>query len=166
VIKFFRKIRQRLLLENPPARIGRAGKTGSPGEDSAKAGKPALPVGRYLKYAVGEIILVVIGILIALQLNDFNDNRNEVALGYQFLAEIKSELTDDIFKLDEKAKGLKTNIENHERAMSTKDINALPLDSLYMIITPNNLNFKTSELTYFKMNNSDLIHSGTKFRSP
>ena len=31
--------------------------------------------GKYLKYAIGEIILVVIGILIALSLNNWNDNR-------------------------------------------------------------------------------------------
>src|SRR5210317_82159 len=50
MIKFFRKIRQNLLSE------GKSGK--------------------YLKYAVGEIILVVIGILIAVQLNDFNEKKN------------------------------------------------------------------------------------------
>ncbi|MFT5611248.1 MAG: hypothetical protein ACI9LU_001750, partial [Polaribacter sp.] len=33
--------------------------------------KPA----KYLKYAVGEIILVVIGILIALQINNWNEGR-------------------------------------------------------------------------------------------
>lgn len=43
MISFFRKIRQKLLKENR--------------------------VTRYLVYAVGEILLVVIGILIALQLN-------------------------------------------------------------------------------------------------
>ncbi|MCB0748081.1 MAG: hypothetical protein KDC90_11525, partial [Ignavibacteriae bacterium] len=51
MIKFFGKIRQNLLSE---------GKTG-----------------RYLKYAIGEIILVVIGILIALQLNNYNDTLNK-----------------------------------------------------------------------------------------
>jgi len=49
MIKFFQKIRQNLLSE---------GKTG-----------------KYLKYALGEIILVVIGILIALQINNWNENR-------------------------------------------------------------------------------------------
>ena len=32
---------------------------------------------KYLIYAVGEILLVVIGILIALQINDWNINQNE-----------------------------------------------------------------------------------------
>lgn len=43
MLKFFRKIRQNLFLENPPA--GRAGNTGSPAEASAK-------VGKYLNYAI------------------------------------------------------------------------------------------------------------------
>lgn len=43
-------------------------KTGSSAEASAKAGK-------YFKYAIGEIVLVVIGILIALQINTWNESR-------------------------------------------------------------------------------------------
>ena len=31
--------------------------------------------GKYFKYAIGEIVLVVIGILIALQINNWNQNR-------------------------------------------------------------------------------------------
>jgi len=49
MIKFFRKIRKNLLNE---------GKTS-----------------KYLKYAIGEILLVVIGILIALQINTWNQER-------------------------------------------------------------------------------------------
>jgi len=49
MIKFFRKIRQNLLSE---------GKTG-----------------KYFKYALGEIVLVVIGILIALSINNWNENQ-------------------------------------------------------------------------------------------
>ena len=32
---------------------------------------------KYFKYAIGEIVLVVIGILIALQINNWNQNRKE-----------------------------------------------------------------------------------------
>jgi hypothetical protein len=49
MIKFFRKIRQKMLTENK--------------------------FGKYLMYAIGEIVLVVIGILIALQLNQWNENK-------------------------------------------------------------------------------------------
>ena len=51
MIKFFRKIRQNLLSE---------GKTG-----------------KYLKYEIGEIILFVFGILIALQINNWNEARKD-----------------------------------------------------------------------------------------
>jgi len=134
MINLFRKIRQNLLSQG-------------------KTGKPAYRTGRYFKYAIGEILLVVIGILIALQLNNFNDDRKKSKLGHQFLTEMKSELQDDLFILDDHIKRLKKNIENQEAAMNTKDINKLPLDSLYMVITPVNLNFRMSELTYLKMNN-------------
>jgi len=53
MIKFFRKIRQRLVTEN-------------------KFSKPASPAGRYLLCAIGEIILVVIGILINLKFTNKN----------------------------------------------------------------------------------------------
>ncbi|MBN4070509.1 hypothetical protein JYT76_02395 [Olleya sp. AH-315-F22] len=49
MIKFFRRIRYDLMGENK--------------------------TGKYLKYAIGEIILVVFGILIALQINNWNENR-------------------------------------------------------------------------------------------
>ncbi len=74
MIKFFRRIRQRLLLENK--------------------------VGNYLIYAIGEIILVVIGILIALAINNWNENRK---LRYQetvYLHNLKEDLIAQVNMLD------------------------------------------------------------------
>ena len=109
--------------------------------------------GKYLKYAIGEIILVVIGILIALSLNNWNENRNKTKLGYQYLTEMKSELRDDTFKLDRYIIELKKSIENQEAALNTKNISKLPIDSLVMIVSPINLDIKINELTYNKMSN-------------
>ena len=61
MIKFFRKIRYDLMEKNPTSANASAG---------AKTGK-------YLKYAIGEIVLVVIGILIALQINNWNEKRKD-----------------------------------------------------------------------------------------
>lgn len=47
---------------------------------------------KYLKYAIGEIILVVIGILIALQINNWNDNRLNKKLEKRTLVSLRSDL--------------------------------------------------------------------------
>ena len=48
--------------------------------------------GKYFKYAIGEIILVVIGILIALQINNWNENRKNSLKETQFLKSFKTDL--------------------------------------------------------------------------
>ncbi|GAA4806737.1 DUF6090 family protein [Litoribaculum gwangyangense] len=89
MIKFFRKIRYDLMEKNK--------------------------TGKYLKYAIGEIILVVIGILIALQINNANENRKSVVQEHLYLERLLSENKEDIntFKnnISDLEKGIKT-IEN------------------------------------------------------
>ncbi|MEP3836644.1 MAG: hypothetical protein ABJM36_03300 [Algibacter sp.] len=70
MIKFFRKIRQKLLSENK--------------------------FSKYLIYAVGEIILVVIGILIALQVNNQNQIKNEKKALKNYLEKIAINVKSDI----------------------------------------------------------------------
>ncbi|WP_282041917.1 DUF6090 family protein [Winogradskyella flava] len=48
--------------------------------------------GRYFKYAIGEIILVVIGILIALQINNWNEYRKQVKEENEIIQSFKAEL--------------------------------------------------------------------------
>ena len=80
MIKFFRNIRQKLVYDG-------------------NTGRPALPAGRYLKYAFGEIILVVIGILIALQINNWNSNRNEKLKYQKQLAKVVQNIKSDSLQL-------------------------------------------------------------------
>jgi sensor domain CHASE-containing protein len=58
--------------------------------------KPALPVSRYLKYAIGEIILVVIGILIALSINNWNENRKNESIKKKYLLALSSEIENNL----------------------------------------------------------------------
>ncbi len=74
MIKFFRHIRKSLLSE----------------------GKTA----KYFKYAIGEIILVVIGILIALQINNWNEEKKGRTELNQYLSSLKENIKNDVIILD------------------------------------------------------------------
>lgn len=69
MIKFFRKIRQTMIQKNK--------------------------VSKYLLYAIGEIILVVIGILIAVQVNTWNQAKKEQKEEQFYLAKLKESISFD-----------------------------------------------------------------------
>ena len=47
---------------------------------------------KYSRYAIGEIVLVVIGILIALQVNNWNEDKNIRKIEHKLLQELKADL--------------------------------------------------------------------------
>lgn len=57
-------------------------------------------IGKYLAYAVGEIILVVIGILIAVSLNNWNENRKEKKKLFNIYAIVENDLRNDLKEID------------------------------------------------------------------
>ncbi len=76
MINFFRKIRKQLADDNKPL--------------------------KYLRYGIGEIVLVVIGILIALQINNWNEGRKEALLESAILQQLQTEFKSNLKQLDEK----------------------------------------------------------------
>jgi len=74
MIKFFRRIRQTLIMENKTS--------------------------KYLKYAIGEIVLVVIGILLALQVNNWNENRKSKLRKDNLLKSLQVEFEQNLDQLD------------------------------------------------------------------
>ena len=56
---------------------------------------------KYLIYAIGEIILVVIGILIALSINNWNQDKQQQKILNNIYATIKADLQQDIINIDE-----------------------------------------------------------------
>ena len=78
MINFFRKIRYNLMEQNK--------------------------TGKYLKYAIGEIVLVVVGILIALWINStYQDYKNQQLVTI-YLTDIKRDLVADTITLNERIK--------------------------------------------------------------
>jgi hypothetical protein len=124
--RFFRNIRQKLAAENS--------------------------VAKYLRYAIGEIILVVIGILIALQINNWNENRKERLIEIKYLKNLKHDLQNDSTDIL-KFKNTRIGISNaaHELLKYAKLQNfsdVYRLDSLYITVAlwvqfiPNNNTFE------------------------
>ena len=54
---------------------------------------------KYLIYAIGEILLVMVGILLALQVNNWNEGRKAISAEKTYLKSIYSELKDDIIQI-------------------------------------------------------------------
>jgi len=107
MFKFFRHIRQTLIMENKTS--------------------------KYLKYAIGEIFLVVIGILIALQVNNWNENRKNQKEGIAILKNLNSELKDDFSMMAYTIKRL--------------ELRKASADYLYLLLTNKDRGIKMDSVT-------------------
>lgn len=115
MIKFFRRIRKQLLADNKFT--------------------------KYLLYAVGEIVLVVIGILIALQINNKNEAQNNETRFVKVLKEIRQDLETDLINSVSPLEGGKE------------------MDSLTALILKN----KLTKEDYLKKENRKLFWVGFQF---
>jgi hypothetical protein len=61
-----------------------------------KTGKPASRTGRYLKYAIGELIVITLGILFALGLDQWKLERADRVLELEYVSRLKADLLGDI----------------------------------------------------------------------
>ncbi|WP_445386507.1 hypothetical protein ACT6NV_06815 [Robiginitalea sp. IMCC44478] len=92
MIRFFRQIRQRLLVNNN--------------------------ISRYLFYTIGEILLVVIGILIALQVDSWNQQRLERKEEQQILSNLHEEFLQNKAMIGENMNGVREILANGQALMN------------------------------------------------
>jgi hypothetical protein len=91
MIKFFRHIRRSLIQENK--------------------------MGKYFKYAIGEILLVVIGILIALQINNWNEHKKSIKVEKTYYCKIAENLQVDIKNIDSSLVTIDKRLESSKRLL-------------------------------------------------
>ena len=103
MIKFFRKIREQLADDNKPL--------------------------KYMSYAFGEIVLVVIGILIALQINNWNEQRKERIQEKIFLKRFEVELNTNLESISTAISLNKSRIHRADFLLRTIDKPQLAVDS-------------------------------------
>jgi hypothetical protein len=142
MIKFFRKIRQSHLSE---------GKTG-----------------KYLKYAVGEIILVVIGILIALSINNWNQERIKTKQTVDLLNNMISDLKADITGLNRDIKRYEKSISNGKIILNTENFDSISADSLYFLLPTKVVTYRVTTQAFEKIKNlgiSKILDSNNLFNA-
>lgn len=130
-------------------------------------------VGKYLLYAVGEIVLVVIGILIALQINNANERRKERQLEITLLEGLRSDLITDLDQIDGRVnishRDLKLTIARFDSAVRAPELNLNYLDSIFFrrCIRPRNTFFPTEGTykTIINTGSSNIISNNDLFRS-
>jgi hypothetical protein len=122
MIPFFRKIRKKLADDNKPL--------------------------KYTRYAIGEIVLVVIGILIALSINNWNEKRISRNKEVKYFEGIKSDLLADIISLDNHLKTRANKIESARDII--EHIEGKPIDDYVEL---NNKIFDIVASSHFKETN-------------
>ena len=132
MIKFFRQVRQKLLSENK--------------------------FSRYLLYAIGEILLVVVGILIALNINNSNELKKQRAQELNYLKNIKTDLQLNIAHLDNYIESRQTAINSANEIIAHYE--GKPIADL-KVFSRHTVNIYTWR-KFFQINNTyqELINSG------
>ena len=126
MIKFFRHIRKDLMEKNK--------------------------TGKYFKYAIGEIVLVVIGILIALQINNWNENQKLKTKTQHYYAQLLDDLNNDIVSSQNTINEFSNHQKDYNKYTSSYDKEGLTpikayeqISKLALISTPLTFNTNTIE---------------------
>jgi len=104
MLNFFRKIRQKLLVENR--------------------------FNKYLLYAIGEIVLVMIGILLALQVNNWNTERLNKQLEHDYYCQLVVDLESDKAELLERLKAADQRMQTAKQLLLDLDAQTKTKDKL------------------------------------
>lgn len=130
MLKLFRNIRKKLLSE---------GKTAN-----------------YLKYAIGEIVLVVIGILIALQINNWNENRLENNRARTLLKNMVQDLATDTLMLNRSIASYEFQSNNCVKLLNDSLFVNTTSDSLYYMLPLNQWGLLLTTQAFDKITNASL----------
>ncbi|GJM34555.1 MAG: hypothetical protein DHS20C18_35560 [Saprospiraceae bacterium] len=135
MMKFFRKIRQRLLTESK--------------------------FSKYLLYAIGEIILVVIGILIALQINNWNEDHRDKKKVRIALKSLHEELVADSLEINNIIKNVRNEASHNQRLLLRAYDETATLDTLIKIVRDEFSALWVAHLKYSRSTYDNLKSAGS-----
>ena len=126
MIHFFKKIRRQLLSENKTT--------------------------RYLKYAIGEVILIMLGIFMALQLQNWNEKRKQEIQFKTTLEQLYNTITDDSWYFDYAARNAQNSVNTIDHLLNYNDSipdQELPM-AMWSIMLSNKAGYASESLQIVK----------------
>jgi hypothetical protein len=106
--------------------------------------------GKYFKYAIGEIVLVMIGILLALSINNWNENRKDDIIRKNYYNQILQDLNKDTNYINREIQELEENIllyENYKTEFSKNEsVQTLIVSQAKLVIAFIYLQFNTNTI--------------------
>lgn len=111
---------------------------------------------KYFKYAIGEIVLVVIGILIALSINNWNENRKNTKLGHSLMKELISEFQLHLGAFDYGLENQIESLENQQKIFNVINLESVRTDRLFDIFGFANIDVNIASNTYEKIKNQGI----------
>lgn len=134
MMKLFRKIRQQLVTENR--------------------------LTKYLLYAIGEIVLVVLGILIAVQINKWNDNEKNLNKAVDYISDLQRDLRSDTLIFGTEIRKIEYLIEYKKGGLLNKEWNEIESEQLESLYINQYHNIKMNNITFERLKNSDVFSLG------
>jgi len=116
--------------------------------------------GKYLKYAIGEIVLVVIGILIALSINNWNQNRTNNIEEHNYYCKFLDDVRQDREMLNEQREIAKLRLHHSNRLLQnlqSENVNLADLaNDMKLSVQSINANLEPTKIAF-----EDLKSSGS-----
>ena len=116
---------------------------------------------KYMRYAIGEIVLVVIGILIALSINNWNEGRKQDTIEIQYLYRLKNDLSTDIKYYNRRILDSENIIDYHIdfiHQLYQKQSNLDDVKNLFANIMWNSEQLTSQNSTYIELTNSGYLN--------
>ena len=112
---------------------------------------------KYFLYAIGEILLIVTGILIAFYVNKNNEHRKEVAKAEEYIHGIYLDLQSDTTTFSKTLSSFQPFLDFKKWVLNQHSLEQLPLENLQFIPIVAEFNDQINNRMYSKMQNNDFL---------
>lgn len=112
---------------------------------------------KYLLYGIGEIILVVIGILIAVNINNWNENKKDIKIAEEYLSSVALELERDTHVFESVLQRIDAYIDYKKIGLESYDLDTFSAQWFEVFVNSSYYNIQINDETFNRMKDDDVL---------